>query len=188
MEIMDAIYHRRAVREYTGEVVDQPTIKSLLQAAAQAPSAVNQQPWVFVVIQDTALLELERYSTRAKTLAAQVMDLGALTPKFRDLLSDPSFNIFYNAGTLIVICARPIGQHPDWDCCLAAENLMLAAHGIGLGSCPIGFAWPLFEQPDVKAELRIPLDCKVVMPIIVGHPGKPLAPVARHEPIVLCWK
>jgi nitroreductase len=174
------------VREFTGELVNQATVETLLQAAVQAPSAVNHQPWAFVVIQDAALLE--RYSTRAKTLFAQTMDMGALTPKFRDLVSDPAFNIFYNAGTLIVICARPIGQHPDWDCCLAAENLMLAAHGMGLGSCPIGFAWSLLEQADVKAALQIPPDCKVVMPIIVGRPAKTVVPVTRLDPMVLCWK
>ena len=56
------------------------------------------------------------------------------------MLADPAFNIFYNAGTLIVIFAKPIGQHPDWDCCLAAQNLMLAAHGMHLA--PARLVWP----------------------------------------------
>lgn len=104
------------------------------------------------------------------------------------MLSDSSFNIFYNSGTLIVIYAKPIGQHADWDCCLAAENLMLAAHEMGLGTCPIGLAWPLLERSDVKNNLNVPVDYLPVMPIIVGYPRKPAPSVERKEPDIRCWK
>ncbi len=147
---------------------------------------MNSQPWAFVVIQDKVLLKT--YSDRAKQICIEAFKTGSTEGALKDMLSDPSFNIFYNSGTLIVICAQPNGQHPDWDCCLAAQNLMLTAHDMGFGSCPIGLAWPLFEQEDVKKALNIPANYAAVMPIIVGYPrGKP-SPVERNPPDIRSWK
>lgn len=186
MELKEAIYHRRSVRDYTDQPVDQSTITTLIRAAIQAPSAINLQPWAFVVIQDKALLK--RYSDRAKVLASEATEPAAAHPELKEMLSDPAFNIFYNAGTLIVICAKPVGQHPAWDCYLAAQNLMLAAHSLGLGTCPIGLAWTLLDQPDVKQELHIPMDYTPVVPIIVGYPRTRTTATERKEPEILCWR
>jgi nitroreductase len=186
LQLKEVINRRRAIRDYTDRPVEKATVTALIQAAIQAPSAINQQPWAFVVIQDKALLKL--HSDRAKVLCGETMDAVSMPEEFKAMLSDPSFNIFYNSGTLIVIWAKPIGQHPDWDCCLAAENLMLAAHDMGLGTCPIGLAWPLLQQSDVKNELNVPFDFVPVMPIIVGYPRKPAPSVERTEPEIRCWK
>ena len=185
MELKVAICQRRSVREYTDRSLDKTTVMALIEASVYAPSAINVQPWAFVVIQDKVLLK--RYSDRAKILVAKTMDLSAAPAEFKIMLSDPAFNIFYNAGALIVICAKPVGQHPDWDCCLAAQNLMLTAHSMGLGSCPIGFAWSLLEQPDVKVELKIPPDFVPVLPVIVGYPSKSPAATERKKPEILSW-
>jgi len=186
MDVQEAICKRRSVRDYTDHPVDKATVRSLIQAATFAPSAVNHQPWAFAVVQDKTLLK--RYSDRAKVLFAKTTDLSSMPPHIRTMLADPAFDIFYNADTLIIICAKPIGQHPDWDCCLAGQNLMLAAHGMGLGTCPIGFAWPLLKQPDVKRELNIPPEFDPVLPIIVGYPTKPPPAVPRNDPEILCWR
>lgn len=186
MQLKEAIQTRRAVRSYTDQLVDKAAVTTLIQAAIQAPSAINQQPWAFAVIQDKAILK--RYSDRAKTLCAETMDTKSMPEELKAMLSDASFNIFYNSGTLIVVWAKPMGQHPDWDCCLAAENLMLAAHGMGLGTCPIGLAWPLLEQSDIKNELSVPFDYRPVMPIIVGYPRGPAAMVGRNDAEIRCWK
>lgn len=185
MDLKKAIYDRRSVRNYADQPVDRATIIELLKAAAQAPSAMNLQPWVFVVVQDTT--QMKRYSDRAKGLVVSTK-LGSLSAELKDLLADPAFNIFYNAGTLVVICAKPTGMHPDWDCCFAAQNLMLAAHGMGLGTCPIGFAWPLLEQSDVKRELNIPAEYVAVLPLVLGYPHEPTPATNRKEPEILYWK
>ena len=95
---------------------------------------MNLLPWAFVVVQDRKLLK--EFSDRSKVLVAKA-DKPA---RLKERPADREFNIFYNAGTLIVICAKPAGQHPVWDCCLAAQNLMLAAHAAGIATCPIGLA------------------------------------------------
>jgi nitroreductase len=186
MELTDVIPGRRAIRDYTDEPVSKGAVNTLLSAAVHAPSAINSQPWAFAVIQDKALLK--KYSDRAKVLCAEVFAADAVHGELMAMLRDPAYNIFYNSGTLIVILAKPIGQHPDWDCCLAAQNLMLTAYDMGLGTCPIGLAWPLFGQPDVKQELNLPADYRAVMPIIVGYPRGSVPTIERNKPETCCWK
>jgi nitroreductase len=186
MELTDVIPGRRSIRDYTDEAISKGAVNTLLWAAVQAPSAINAQPWAFVVIQDKALLK--KYSDRAKGLCAEIFAADASHGELLTMLADPAYNIFYNSGTLILICAKPVGQHPDWDCCLAAQNLMLTAYDMGLGTCPIGLAWPLFEQPDVMQDLNLPADYVAVMPIIVGYPRGSVPSVSRNKPEICCWK
>ena len=186
MELKEVIEQRRATRDYTDQPIEKANVLALLRAAVWAPSAMNLQPWAFAVIQDKGWLK--RHSDRAKVLVINSPEFAQKRAELKAMLADPEFNIFYNAGTLIVICARSIGAHPDWDCCFAAQNLMLAAHAQGLATCPIGLAWPLFEQADVKRELDIPEDYRVVLPIIVGHPRVPAPAKERSNPTILSWR
>jgi nitroreductase len=106
----------------------------------------------------------------------------------RATLEDPTFDVFYGAPLVVVICARDTGLHPEEDCALAAQNLMLAACSLGLGTCPIGIARDWLGQPEVKRELGIPADRAPVFPIAVGHPLAEPPPVERHPPEVLVWR
>lgn len=185
-EVLEVIHHRRAVRSYQPTRLDESTIRTLLDAAIQAPTAMHLEPWAFVVVQDRAVLK--RLSDRAKVIAGEeARHRDLIRGSGASLLSDPAFNIFYDAGTLIVICARELGPFVEADCWLAAENLMLAACAMGLGTCCIGFAIPALRTPDVKQELGIPPDVTAVAPIIVGRPRGDTPPVGRREPLVLRW-
>jgi nitroreductase len=190
MSLERAIHERRAVRSYQPHRLAQTTIHHLLAAAVQAPTAVRLEPWAFVVIQDPALLR--RYSDKAKALsierAARYRTEGAHAEGHIALLEDPKYNIFYDAGTLIVICGRPLGPLVSADCWLAAENLMLTACAIGLGTCCVGFAIELLNQPEIKAELDIPADVTAVAPIIVGLPRAVPRATPRQPPVILSWK
>jgi nitroreductase len=186
MELIEAIHQRRAVRDYTRARVANSTLTELLDAAIQAPSAMNQQPWAFAVFQgQNRLLD---YSVRAKAhfLATVLAPFGF--HERGDTLTDPAYNIFYNAGTLLVICARHHGLNPAEDCCLAAQNFMLAAHAAGLGTCPIGLARPWLNLPEVKMELGLPPDVAAVFPMTVGYPAALPAATPRQAPDILCWK
>lgn len=190
----DAIYRRRAVRSYRPDVVDEAAIRRLLDAAVHAPTAMHEEPWQFVVVQDRALLR--SLSDRAKQLmlteATAHRDLlrapGA-TPDGRllTMLRDPSFNIFYDASTLVVIAAKPLGQFVAADCWLAAENLMLAACALGLGTCCIGFALPVLHTAQAKSELGIPGHIEPVAAIILGVPDGETPVVPRKPPEILRW-
>jgi nitroreductase len=186
MEVMDAIYKRRAVRAYAVKKVDKATVTALIKAAIQAPSALNAQPWAFAVIQDEALLK--RCSDRAKAHLLGSLGPGSPLSLHRDMLENPDFNIFYDAATLVIICAKPAALNAAEDCCLAAQNLMLSAYAMGLGTCPIGFARPWLNLPEVKRELGISADHMPVFPVIVGFPKGDALPVPRKEPEILFWK
>ena len=182
MELMDAIYSRRAVREYTSDPVDEKTLRQLIDAAIQAPSAVNEQPWSFSVVLDKALLARISTESKAHVLKTSAVGLLSHSPRFQHILSDPTFDIFYRAPALIVISAVAAGTWAVEDCALAAENLMLAARGLGLGTCWIGFSQSWLGTAEGKAALGLPPAALPVAPIIVGHPKAAPAPVARKEP------
>lgn len=180
MDIMEAIYTRRAVREFTAEPVDEKMLRKLIDAAIQAPSAVNQQPWSFCIVQDKALLA--RISREAKAHMLRTSPAGLVSHHFQELLGDPNFDIFYHAPVLILISAVAESPWAVEDCSLAAENLMLAARAAGLGTCWIGFAQTWLGTPDGKAALNLPPTFVPVAPIIVGHPKSASPPVPRKEP------
>ncbi len=133
MQFHDVLYGRRSVRAFTKEPVDQETLISLIGSATQAPSAMNAQPWSFTVVRNASLLN--RISAQAKSHLLKNAAPGLQAGIFRDQLSDPNFHIFYHAPVLIVIAAVEAGPWGTVDCALAAQNLMLAAESLGLGSC-----------------------------------------------------
>lgn len=185
-DVMDVIYRRRAVRSYKPQLVDDDTIQVLLRAAVQAPTAVHSEPWAFAIIQDRSLLK--RLSDLAKVQQLQSLPHNDKVVGYRALLENPEFNIFYDAGTLVVIYGPAKGPYVAADCWLAAENLMLAACALGLGTCPIGFAVPALNAAPMKAELGIAAELSAVAPIILGVPSGSSSPVSRKEPQILCWK
>jgi nitroreductase len=180
MDLKEAIYTRRATREFTAEPVDEATIVTLIEAAVQAPSAVNAQPWSFCVVRDKATLG--KVSRDAKAYMVKNSPLGLVSHHFEQILNDQTFDILYHAPALIVICSTADIPWAVEDCALAAENLMLAARAAGLGTCWIGFAQGWLGTPEGKAAIKLPAAYKPVAPIIVGHPKSPPPPVPRKAP------
>ena len=177
MDIEEAIYRRRTVREFTAKPVEDSTLQRLIDAAIQAPSAMNQQPWSFTVVRDQPLLD--RISCEAKAHLLSTASAGVTPLQIQNLLSNADFQIFYHAPALILISAVGADAWAVEDCCLAAENLMLTACAAGLGTCWIGFAQNWLGTPEGKASLGLPATHLPVAPIIVGHPKTPAPPVAR---------
>jgi nitroreductase len=180
MDLKEALYTRRAVRDFTTQPVDEVTLCDLISAAVQAPSAVNQQPWSFTVVRDKAVLG--RISREAKAHMIRTSPVGLVSHHFDRILNDPDFDIFYHAPALIVISSTSAIPWAVEDCSLAAENLMLAARGAGLGTCWIGFAQAWLGTPEGKALLELPAAYLPVAPIIVGHPKAAPPTVLRKEP------
>lgn len=187
MDVLKAIYTRRAVRNYTEEPIASDVLLPLLHAAVQAPSAVNQQPWLFAVYQGRH--KLHEYSERAKAaFLSELAEDTAENIELREMLTDPHFNIFYNASTLLIVLTKPGSMNPNEDCCLAAQNLMLAAHASGIGTCPIGFARPWLNLPETKRELSIPNDLLPVFPMIIGFPDETPEAPPRNDPKIVAWE
>jgi nitroreductase len=180
MDLRETIYTRRSVREFTEQPVDDDVLRQLIDAAIQAPSAVNAQPWLFCVVRDKGLLA--RISREAKAAMLESGPAGSAPHDFRQLLANPDFDIFYHAPALIVISSASEGPWAVENCALAAENLMLAARAAGMGTCWIGFAQGWLGTAHGKAALGLPPACRPVAPIIVGYPKSRPTPVPRTEP------
>ncbi|MGO9829195.1 MAG: nitroreductase family protein [Myxococcaceae bacterium] len=192
--VFDAISGRRAIRSFMSDVLDERTVRRLLEAAVQAPTAMHLEPWAFLVIQDKGLLR--NLSERAKALwpaelTQQQRHHQATLPEtsgFAQRLADPDFNLFYDAGTLIAIGSIVQGVFAQADCWLAAENLMLEAYALGLGTCCIGSAVGALNSQQTRLELDLPAEFSVVAPIIVGVPREVPAQTPRKPPRVVRWR
>ena len=187
MSLMGTIRERTSVRSYTAQKLDAGIIRDLLAAAVRAPTAMHAEPWAFVIVQDGG--QIKRLSDRGKGYFLDELRDAALDRdgRVRDEFARPEFNLFYNAGTLILICGPSASPLTLPDCWLAAENLMLAACARGLGTCVIGSAVTGLNRPESKAELAIPADYSVIAPIIVVFPDSDSTPAPRKAPRVLAW-
>jgi nitroreductase len=185
MNVYEAILARRSVRRYISQPVEPDVVRLLIEAAIHAPSAFHGEPWAFFVIDDDAALT--QLSNQAKPLFLnEARRLGQKrSSRCLEAFEDPDFNIFYNAGTLIVICGDTASPYSAADSWLAAENLMLAACAMGLGSCVVACALPALNEPATKQRLGVPEKYAAVAPIIVGYPAEETPPTPRREPLIL---
>ncbi|MEA9357857.1 nitroreductase [Bacteriovorax sp. PP10] len=189
-DIFTVIKKRHSVRSYTKKMVSEGLIKMLIELATRAPSSMNRQPWGFIIVSNSQLLE--KISLKSKAHFLNSLDknehkIGELKP----LLENEEFNIFYNAPVLIIICAREDENismkeetSPEADCFLAGENLMLAAIGMGLGTCPIGLSLPVLRTNEIRTTLDIPKGYLPVLPIVVGYPSDNESYVERQRPLI----
>lgn len=177
--VMQTISERHSVRAYKPDPVARKTIVELLRAAVKAPTAMHEEPWAFVVIQDRQVLN--QLSARARA-SIDYAKRGHLNEFFRE-----ESDIFYEAGTLILICAKPSNPFVGADCWLAAENLMLAACAMGLGTCVIGLAVQTLNEQEWKEKLGVAAEFDIYAPIILGFPSAAPTTAGRREPQIIAW-
>jgi len=181
MDVFQAILARRSVRSYTRQRVTHKAIMALLTGAVRAPAVLHEEPCAFVIIQDRELLQ---------TLSDHIMPLLHEQPELYDDVSihgwhHPDFNLFYDAGTLIIICTRSTASFAEANCWLAAENLILAACGMSLGTCIIGAALPAMKTLELKPRFGIPDQFEAVVPIVLGWPKGEASRVPRKAPLIV---
>lgn len=197
MEVREAIYQRRSIRAFTPAPVSKKTLLQLVDAAVQAPSARNMQPWHFVVVTGQARERLvkrllhdydtdvaqgltspsqdlpEPYRTRTEQFLADLQAVGQGEAPFELMRGSLSF---YGAPA-VILAALDQRLSPDrlFDLGAAVQNLLLLAPSLGLGTCVIGIA--LRYKDAIRAELQLPASINPVMTIAVGRPkaGHPLA-------------
>lgn len=179
MELRDALYGRRAIRQFTGEPVARPALEQLIDDAIQAPSAVNGQPWHFTVIRNARLLD--SIAANAKAYMLRLAVINNFPSHLRTTLAEDDYHIFYHAPALVVISAGS-GEWAMEDASLAAQNLMLAAYAQGFGSCWIGFAQAWLKTAEGRNAIGLEADYVPVAPIIIGHPARPAPAVPRNPP------
>jgi len=183
--ILEAIKSRRAVRSFEDKPVPESAIKTMLEAATWAPTAINMQPWKFTLI--TSKAEMNGLSDLAKpALLRALPDVGDESIMgLKQRLTNPKYNVFYGAPLLVFVSGAksPFAVN---DCTMAAQNMMLAGCSLGVGSCWIGSGVVVANDPKIKAELGVPDDHEVYAAVIFGYPkgGMPKAPQKR-APVIL---
>ena len=151
MDALDAIHTRRSIRKYEDKPVPEELVQKVLAAAMSAPSANNTQPWHFVVITDRKLLgevpKINRYAAMAEHAPLAILVCGDVTLK----------------------------QVPGYwvvDCSAAVENLLLAAHALGLGAVWTGI-YPRQERMDgFRRLLSLPENVAAHSLIVLGYPAE----------------
>ncbi len=183
--VLEAIKSRRAIRSYELKSVPESAIQTILEAATYAPSAINVQPWKFTIV--TNKDEMKQISDVAKPALIRMLpdvgDEGLVGLKKQ--LSNPNYNIFYNAPVLIFVSGAK-SPYVVYDCSMAAQNMMLIAYTLGIGSCWIGTAVPAANDSNVKQRLGVPEYLDVHAAVIFGYPkgGFPKAPPKRPAQIL----
>ncbi len=160
-ETLNTIRNRYSCRSYTGEAIDQKEVEAIALAGVQAPSAMNNQPWEIVVIQDKALIE-EMDATTMEMLSKQE-DTATY-----DRIMGRGGKLFYNAPCMFVIVKK---EGTDLDCGIVTENIALAATSLGLGNVICGLAGLAFttEKGESFREKIIPEGYEFGMAVLVGY-------------------
>lgn len=161
MDIFDAIHTRRSIRNYKPDAVPDEFIEQILAAAMTAPSAGNQQPWQFLVIKKRVLLDA--------------------IPEFH-----PHAEMVKQAPLAILVCGDLTRQHHPgfWvqDCSASVMNLLLAAHGLGLGAVWTG-VYPREERVEAFRQLLgLPVELVPFALIPLGYPNQPSGKLNRYDP------
>lgn len=159
---LDFIFGRRSIRVFKPGKIGQETFELLLKAAMAAPSACAKDPWHFIVVQKPETL----------SIIAQALPNGQMLP---------------SAAAGIVVCGDLQEAHANQisyllqDCSAAIENLLLAAHALGLGACWLG----IHPRPDriekVSAIMGLPPHIIPVSCVALGLPGETKEPRTRHQ-------
>ena len=184
-EILKAIHSRRSVRAYEPKKVARDIISTIIDAGNSAPSGMNSQPWRFVVVEDESIHKkmLEAAIPNAKTLLEPLKTSNPeryeLIMKRYEELEDP---IYYSAPVIVFVIGR--GPYADSSCPLACENMMLAAHSLGLGSCWVAFGSLITGDDEVRQVLDLKNGEKIFGPVIMGYPDGATEPPEKKPPVV----
>lgn len=182
MDVLDAIRNRRAVRRYKAQSPSESELRQLIDCAIWAPSAMNDQSWHFTVITRSDLLR--RIAQDAKTWLRENEPQLAQNPHLRQVLADPEFDLLHYAPALVIISAPAAGKWSEDGCALAAQNLMLGATGLGLGTCWIGLVQEWLNTSQGRAAIGLPAEEHVVAPIVVGYPQDQPPVTVRNRPAI----
>ena len=163
--LMDLMYARRTIREFTDEAVTDEQVEAMLKAAMAAPSAQDLRPWHFVVVRKREML-----------------DRLAQVHKYAHWLEE--------APLAIIVCGDQDLSEKHWveDTCVATQNLLLAATALGLGGVWISLYPKKKHQRYVRERLEIPNHLGVLCALAVGNPAEEKPPRTKYHPSRVHWE
>ncbi len=179
-DVIKAIKERRSVRAYTDKQISQEELDLILEAGLYAPTAHNDQPWYFTVVQNKELLE--EINLKANAVMAQ-----SENEWLRGVGTDPAFRASYNAPTVIFVSGRKDAMSLPTDLSAAAQNMMLAAQSLGIGSVWVGLLWSYINLEEAASTLKIPEGYKPVHAIAFGFQRGPKLPAPERKRDVITY-
>lgn len=191
-ETMQTILHRRAIRRFDPRQIDEEFLQQILQAGLYAPSAGGKQGVIFAVCQDKEVNERLGKIKRANSNPHMATAKNYVSREQPSIADDPKLiNTFYDAPTVITMFAPKNFLFSVDDCAVAAENMMLAADSLGIGSCYIGQGWTAFADnygQEILRKWEIRTDYYAVMQLLLGYPKAddkhPVAKARKNDRIL----
>jgi len=162
---IETILNRRSIRAYKAEQIKPGQLDTILQCAINAPSALNRQPWEIRVIQNPGLLARinEAFVEKAKGKNLQGSAARA---------QEPGFNVFHGSPTLIVVGKDKSNPYSAVDCGLLAQNILLSAESMDIGTCVVGNIAGILNDPGSHSfleEIKMPETHEIVFGIAIGY-------------------
>ncbi len=182
MEYFDLVKTRRSIRRYKSQPVSKEDILKIIDAANWAPSAMNLQPWEFIVVSGEPLEPL------ARSYKKVVEEFTSALTEDSEIMSNNEFvkfaSHFGGAHAIIVVLTEasdvPNEQKAHLESASAVmENLILAAADLGLGTC--WMTGPLRDEPSLRRILDIPPDKELVAVTPLGYPNEVPNPLPRVD-------
>lgn len=161
--VLNNIATRASVRQFTNQPVDKTTLETIVRAGMAAPSAVNKQPWAFIIVTEKEALDnLQRVHPYAnlKTATAAIIVCGDM-------------------GKALQSYGR---EYWIQDCSAATQNILLAAHALGLGAVWCGVHPDPKRVPEVSRVLGLPKDIIPLNIITMGYPASQTQPKDKWKP------
>jgi len=192
---MKVIQDRRSIREFTEEAVSPQDLDMILEAARQAPSGENAQPWRFIIVKDPETRKKlgalagggsgRRFTSEFVTKKMQerfsnLEDEAKKRAAFEKLTSGQVSAFLADAPVSIVVCGKKDVWDMPYDASAAMENMLLMVTALGLGACwVIAPCIDIRDEERIKALLGMPEGFRAVSIISVGHPTRPHRPRPR---------
>lgn len=181
MDLIDAIRSWRSVRSFRTDPVDRTEVADLLWNAVQVSTPPqNETPWEICVLEGVDRIEL--LGERAMAFAREHRQPGQQGWNWVDR---PGFKIFWGAPVVVIIAAQADNREAQFDCHRASQNLVLAAHVRGLGSCWLGSPLPWLNSIGVAGELGFSPEFQPTVVVALGHPATRPEPKVRPRPNIL---
>ncbi len=188
---------RRSCRNYTDQGVERTLLEDMVKIGTQAPSGTNSQKWTFTILPNRAAVDAfgQRIGAFFKKLnqlaenrlvckALKLIGKPALDNYYRDYYQSVAEalqewelygrdRLFHGAPAVIVVATQPGASCPTEDALLATQNMLLAAHSMGLGTCLIGFAVEAMNKDaGIQQFLKIPAEETICSVIAIGYPDE----------------